>query len=221
MIHLHFLGRMAPRRLGGGAALGGLLVLLAAGAAIASIPDSTGVINGCYNKVNGNLRVIDAASQTCRPDETAIFWSQTGPAGPQGPPGPMGQARAATVTQEMDIPCDESWHTFSSTPLAVTAAGSETVLLSGYFQSGDIVNSTGFPITGPHYSGRFVVDGSVVDGSTVSGQATRSVSFTHALIPGGGAHSFTMEISCPITQYVPPSGRLRVFTRTLAVQNLG
>jgi Collagen triple helix repeat (20 copies) len=57
----------------------------------AAIPDSGGVIQGCYQKNVGNLRVIDpSAGDSCRPSEIAISWSQTGPQGPQGPPGPQG-----------------------------------------------------------------------------------------------------------------------------------
>jgi Collagen triple helix repeat (20 copies) len=65
--------------------------VLAGGAALAAIPDSSGVINGCYQKNVGNLRVIDpSAGDSCRPSEIAISWSQTGPQGPPGPQGPQG-----------------------------------------------------------------------------------------------------------------------------------
>jgi hypothetical protein len=70
--------------------LGGAVVgaIFAGGAAFAAIPDSSGVINGCYQKNVGNLRVIDSsAGDSCRPSEIGISWSQTGP---QGPPGPQG-----------------------------------------------------------------------------------------------------------------------------------
>lgn len=49
-----------------------------------------GVINGCYKSQNGQLRLIDPATDSCHPSETAISWSQTGPQGPAGPPGPTG-----------------------------------------------------------------------------------------------------------------------------------
>jgi hypothetical protein len=67
---------------------------LAIGAtAYASIPDSGGVIHGCYLKGVGTLRVIDSPSQKCfTAIETPIQWNQTGP---QGPPGPQG-ARGST-----------------------------------------------------------------------------------------------------------------------------
>ncbi len=74
--------------------------LMAGGVAYASIPDSTGVVHGCYGKLNGALRVIDTAkSQKCAANELALNWNQTGPkgatgakgaAGPKGATGPRG-----------------------------------------------------------------------------------------------------------------------------------
>jgi hypothetical protein len=51
-----------------------------------------GVISGCFKSANGQLRVIDPATDSCLPSETAISWSQTGPQGPAGPTGPAGPA---------------------------------------------------------------------------------------------------------------------------------
>jgi hypothetical protein len=87
---LENLRRAVQRRIGGGASLGVGLVILSSGVVVASIPDSGGVINGCYNKSNGNLRIIDTATDSCMNHETAISWSQTGPQGPVGPQGPAG-----------------------------------------------------------------------------------------------------------------------------------
>jgi hypothetical protein len=66
-----------------------LAALVAAGVAYGSIPDSSGVIHGCYLKSGGSLRVIDSASK-CSSNETSVNWNQQGPAGPQGPQGPTG-----------------------------------------------------------------------------------------------------------------------------------
>ena len=65
---------------------------VAAGAAVyGSIPDSQGVISGCYKKTGGVLRVIDTAVDRCNPDnEIAVSWNQVGPPGPAGPAGPQG-----------------------------------------------------------------------------------------------------------------------------------
>jgi len=57
--------------------------------AVAGVGDG-GVINGCYKSQNGQLRVIDPATDHCLPSETPISWSQTGPTGSQGPTGPAG-----------------------------------------------------------------------------------------------------------------------------------
>jgi hypothetical protein len=67
------------------------LVVAAGGIAVAAIPDSSGVIHGCYGKGNGQLRVVESASG-CKNGETAISWNQIGPAGPRGLPGPRGPA---------------------------------------------------------------------------------------------------------------------------------
>jgi hypothetical protein len=64
-----------------------LVVLLAAGGiAYASIPDSAGVIHGCYQKSTGSLSVINTdAGQKCSSTQNPLDWNQTGPAGPRGP----------------------------------------------------------------------------------------------------------------------------------------
>jgi Collagen triple helix repeat (20 copies) len=69
------------------------IVVLGAGLAYAAIPHSgTGVINGCYEKRTGILRVIDAeAGKTCLSFETPISWNQKGPQGEQGPRGDEGE----------------------------------------------------------------------------------------------------------------------------------
>jgi hypothetical protein len=46
-----------------------------------------GVINGCYKSVNGQLRLIDPATDSCNPSETPISWGQTGTQGPKGDKG--------------------------------------------------------------------------------------------------------------------------------------
>jgi hypothetical protein len=55
----------------------------------AAIPDSNGVIHGCYGK-DGKLIVIDSATEQCKSGETTLDWSATGPQGPEGPQGPQG-----------------------------------------------------------------------------------------------------------------------------------
>jgi hypothetical protein len=60
------------------------------GVAYSSIPDASGVIHGCYTTQGSRtLRVIDSA-ESCLGSETALNWSQQGPAGPTGPAGAQG-----------------------------------------------------------------------------------------------------------------------------------
>jgi hypothetical protein len=90
--------RFVASRIIGAATLSSLLVIVAATAAIASIPDSEGVIHGCYQQKTGSLRVIDSSAATCRPHEVAIEWNRTGPQGPAGPQGPVGPTGPAGST---------------------------------------------------------------------------------------------------------------------------
>jgi hypothetical protein len=54
-----------------------LALTLVAGLALASIPDSTGVIHGCYKTTGGALRVINTGGgQTCVTGERALNWNQ-------------------------------------------------------------------------------------------------------------------------------------------------
>lgn len=73
------------------------MVLFAGGLAWAGgvIPWSEdGVIHGCFDSTNGNLRVIDPAAASCRRSESAIFWNKEGLQGETGPQGPQGETGA-------------------------------------------------------------------------------------------------------------------------------
>jgi hypothetical protein len=54
--------------------------LIVGGVAWAAIPNARGVIYGCYQKNQGQLRVIDTdQGQNCNPAETPLCWNQAGP----------------------------------------------------------------------------------------------------------------------------------------------
>lgn len=72
----------------------------------ASIPDSSGVIHGCYNaslahgNPTGALRVIDTAkvNGNCASGEVPLNWDQSSPTGATGPSGPTGASGATGPT---------------------------------------------------------------------------------------------------------------------------
>lgn len=79
-------------------------LMVAGGIAYATIPDSGGVIHGCYEKAWGTLRVIDTGKpQTCSKFETPLNWSQTGPQGSQGPQGIQGPKGPTGPTGPSDV----------------------------------------------------------------------------------------------------------------------
>jgi hypothetical protein len=72
--------------------IGGAVIAFGAGLAYAAVPGADNVINGCYEKRTGLLRVIDAeAGKKCLSFETPISWNQKGLKGDQGAQGPQGE----------------------------------------------------------------------------------------------------------------------------------
>lgn len=58
--------------------------------AIMVFPSYGQVINGCYQKNNGQLRILTNPGDACRPSEVAIQWNQKGDKGEQGSKGDPG-----------------------------------------------------------------------------------------------------------------------------------
>jgi hypothetical protein len=117
-------------------------LLVAGGIAYATIPDSSGVIHGCYQKNQGGLRIIDTdKAQTCSSSETPLNWSQTGPQGQQGqqgPPGPTGPSDVWSVDGY-----DAGFKNLAPFDSWVTLATTSTLPAGSYFvQSEAEVNST-------------------------------------------------------------------------------
>jgi hypothetical protein len=52
------------------------------------------VINGCYQKNNGQLRILAGPGDACRPSEVAIQWNQKGDKGDKGDQGDTGATGA-------------------------------------------------------------------------------------------------------------------------------
>ena len=76
---------------------------LAGGVAWATVPGDGGVIQGCYTKVGGILRVVDAdKGQHCLGIEAPIAWNQKGP---KGDPGAAGVSPTVAQLQPGDAGC--------------------------------------------------------------------------------------------------------------------
>src|ERR1043166_10182266 len=90
-----------PRALVSGALV--FAVLSGGGALCAKVihsPDDAGVFHGCYDQVNGQLRLVDSSAD-CKNSELAVWWNQTGSAGATGATGAAG-ANGATGTAGAD-----------------------------------------------------------------------------------------------------------------------
>lgn len=74
--------------------LGACVALAVASVTYATIP-SANVIDACYARSGGNLRVIDSSVTNCKGNETSLAWNVQGPAGPKGDPGATGAAGPA------------------------------------------------------------------------------------------------------------------------------
>jgi len=76
--------------------------VVVAGIAYAAIPGPGGVIQGCYQKSNGSLRVIGTnptvGGGSCSPGEQPVSWSQSGQVGPTGSTGATGATGATGET---------------------------------------------------------------------------------------------------------------------------
>jgi hypothetical protein len=65
-----------------------LILIISFGMVIQALAEEN-IINACYHKVTGNLRIVNAYGN-CRPEENPIAWNKIGLQGPAGEPGPQG-----------------------------------------------------------------------------------------------------------------------------------
>lgn len=192
-------------------AVGAGVVLLVGGIAYATIPDSGGVIHGCYTKSTGTLRVIDASVTNCSAKETSLDWSVQGPQGPEGPqgaPGPQGVQgpagpQGATGPQGVPGPSGTSQGYFASaTNVAVAANPASSSIVSvnslpaGSYMLWSTVNFAD-SLNEPDVSCHVNVNGTIVPSSPVvltlksgDGEITTVTAVTAS---GGGS---TVEVDC-------------------------
>lgn len=149
------------------------------GIAMAAIPDSGGVIHGCYKTpvpVHGNpLSVIDSgAGGTCPSGYANLTWNQTGPQGATGAQGPAGPAGPPGISGYQIItatPSNGYFSTIGPAVVAVVTCPSGDKALSG----GGTTEDSGGNITAV-----------IADSAPVSGGTGWRVTF---YAPAGGSNS--------------------------------
>jgi hypothetical protein len=142
------------------------VAIASAGIAVASIPDSSGVIHGCYNtgsNPSGTLRVIDSdKGATCSKNEKPLTWNQTGPKGDKGDPGPPGPSEmfgASDSSAQNVLSSSETLLTGAAVPAGDYAIQGKTELLNDTTDgratscelvdtAGDVLDTSGVDLTG-------------------------------------------------------------------------
>jgi hypothetical protein len=77
-------------------------LLVTGGIAVAAEAPGSGVINGCKNNANGQLRVV-APDVACKGGEADLDWNVQGPAGPPGADGGDAEGLAEIQQQLADL----------------------------------------------------------------------------------------------------------------------
>jgi hypothetical protein len=159
------------------------------GVAYASIPDSGGVIHGCYKTTGSNkeLIVIDSPSQSCPMGYTALNWSQTGPQGATGAAGP------APDFDETEHP--SYLHNFSGT----IPAGPRQIDISAACEYGDVLVSAGYKISDPEPADYYLFE-SFPFGEYPADNNRWQFNFWHT----GDDHSHTLLVTARCLDATPP-----------------
>jgi len=184
------------------------LSIVAVGVAYATIPDSAGVIHGCYKTADGKLRVVDSATQTCASGESSLNWNQAGPPGPQGPPGtPAVQSTvtssdefAATGTVIADIAPDSTGEYLAFATFVVDNVGpSEAAVRCRFIVPDDIV-----PVTSEAVA-EVPVDGTGNGGAGVTLALSSELHLTHGYpAPSGHLELLCKSSSSGVSAYNDP-----------------
>lgn len=183
--------------------------LLAGGIAWAAIPGGGGVINACYGKVGGVVRVIDPAkNQKCLPNlELPLTWNQTGPTGATGAPGvagPAGPAGASPTVAQLDrgdanCPSGGAAIADASGSVAYVCNGTEGASFDGSFTSPNgqysiAVSDAGIMLTDTN-GGSVTLAGGAIE---VSGNSLFAQSATNTTITSGSTTSLTSGLDTQV-----------------------
>jgi hypothetical protein len=137
---------------------------VAAGIAYATIPNS-GVINGCYTRSGGSLRVVDSSTTKCKSGETSIAWNVAGAQGQQGVqgtqgiqgtqgnPGPSGVSGYQIISVKVDDVADGDDAYFSDAVNPISCPASKKVIGGGVTASFGNNNGPRLSHSGPSADG--------------------------------------------------------------------
>jgi hypothetical protein len=99
------------------------LAIAVGGVAYGAIPNSNGSISGCYNKKNGQLRVVDTgAGQSCSGSEVAISFAATDANGRVADANALGGQAPSAYTDVLDEGTDQ----FVVPPLSPGGCGGDS-----------------------------------------------------------------------------------------------
>jgi hypothetical protein len=197
------------------------------GAAYAVIP-SNNVIDACYTRSGGALRVIDATVTKCGKSETALAWNvqgpkgdlgPQGPAGPAGPQGPQGVAGPAGPTGPAGPAGTSKAYAAAKTTLTDIGSTSQVIVSESLepgnyalFASVALLNAHGSTVAA---SGGCTIPGDSRAGNMLEGGDTDSISLTSATTHSGGA----IELRC--TEIVGDAEVLNASLTAIKVDSLG
>ncbi len=179
--------------------LGFALVLAAVGVGYAAIPSAGGVINGCYDKGTGALRVIDEGV-ACKSKETALSWNQQGQPGQPGQPGAPGQPG------QPGAPGPAGALGYETISASTQLAGGQWVYGTFFCPSGKKVTGGGFTTAGTNLFVRLVGSGPTADSTgwtaaMYSEPGNENVTVTLALhcvsVPSESAEASAARASAP------------------------
>lgn len=120
------------------------VILMVGGVAYASIPDSGGVIHGCYKNGTGvrDFKLLDSDTGSCASGWTEITWNQTGPQGATGATGATGPQGASPTFYSVYV---EKTFNANSTNVFGVACDSGDVAVGGEYNgvtAGSLLNIT-------------------------------------------------------------------------------
>lgn len=153
-----------------------IVVLAAAGFAVAAIRSSSGTIHSCYSKSTGALRI----ASKCKSGERALAWNQRGPTGPRGATGARGAAGTGTTGPKGATGATGAGATGATGPTGGTGSKGTTGGTGGTGATGSTGN------TGPSTISQSGVQTAIISGPDVVLATAGTLQLDGRCISGGG-----------------------------------